>query len=634
MGRSSRLLHTHVLLALGVMVSLRGGFAAFVQLSGPRGAATALRAAVCQRPPATGGALNRVLQLRWRAPSPAGGVVGSKMQILSEFEPGMDTLVVKPHRGAVSAAAPFPGASSLAPAEREKQTRESEAPELQALMVRAKQLVADGKAGAAEGLYEEMCQQFPDSGKVWMQRFKLARRQGLYGKARQIIQQSLKHCPGNAILWQAWADLERSLGRVNVARKLYRKGLEANPWLPSLYNSWGAMERGIGRTEAARRLFQEGLRHDANSVRLLLSQGVLEDVEGNPELARSLLRRGLLVEPGNAFLLHALGMLEYKAGDIAKAREAFRAAVQANGDHTQSWLAWAQLEEAQGNIDVARSTYVRGCQSRSSRGSVQLWQAWARMEEQHTDGRAALEVYRKAMLLFPNDSQLLVESAKTLAKLGDVAEASTMLRRALDIDAHNPYVYQCLARIEMRQQRQTEALRLFATGVAMAEEGFSKALSADGKERKGSGGGGSRGSAMETTMGKRELADLVHCWANVVEEHGEDVNATRSLYAKATALDPQRVSPRSCCKRCFPRTQPCTSALVQMPACVWCGVNRGLRGNAGVHVAGVCCLRVAGGRPAHIAPLLCARCQCRGNRPGALPPPAPCLPVPLRTGAR
>lgn len=224
-------------------------------------------------------------------------------------------------------------------------------------------------------------------------------------------------------------------------------------------------------------------------MRLLLSQGVLEDVEGNPELARSLLRRGLLVEPGNAFLLHALGMLEYKAGDIAKAREAFRAAVQANGDHTQSWLAWAQLEEAQGNIDVARSTYVRGCQSRSSRGSVQLWQAWARMEEQHTDGRAALEVYRKAMLLFPNDSQLLVESAKTLAKLGDVAEASTMLRRALDIDAHNPYVYQCLARIEMRQQRQTEALRLFATGVAMAEEGFSKALSADGKERKGSGGG-------------------------------------------------------------------------------------------------------------------------------------------------
>jgi tetratricopeptide (TPR) repeat protein len=470
------------------------------------------------------------------------------MQILSEFEPGMDTLVMKPLRGSVSAAAPFPGT-----AEREKQTRESEAPELQALILRVKKLVSDGKTEAAAGLYEEICAQFPNSGKVWMQRFNLARKQRLYGTARQIIQESLKHCPGNAILWQAWADLERSLGRLNVARKLYRKGLEANPYLPSLYNSWGAMERGIGRTDAARRLFQEGLTHDANSVRLLLSQGVLEDVEGNPKLARSLLRRGLLVEPGNAFLLHALGMVEYKAGDIARAREAFRAAVTANMDHTQSWLAWAQLEEAQGNIDVARSNYVLGCKSRGSRGSVQLWQAWARMEEQHTDGRAALEVYRKATLLFPHDSQMLVESAKTLAKLGDVAEASTMLRRALDIDAHNPYVYQCLARIEMRQHRVAEALRLFATGVAMAEKGFSKALSADGKERKSSGGGVSRGSASETTMGKRELADLVHSWANVEEEHGEDVNATRALYAKATALDPQRVRTSPARKRVYSR---------------------------------------------------------------------------------
>jgi len=427
MGLSSRPLRTHVLLALALMVSLRGGFAAFVQLrtqSGARGVATELRAAaVCHRPTSTG-VLRRVLQLRWRSPSSAGGAGGTKMQILSEFEPGMDTRVMKPLRGSVSAAAPFPGT-----AEREKQTRESEAPELQALILRVKKLVSDGKTEAAAGLYEEICAQFPNSGKVWMQRFNLARKQRLYGTARQIIQESLKHCPGNAILWQAWADLERSLGRLNVARKLYRKGLEANPYLPSL------------------------------------------------------------LEPGNAFLLHALGMVEYKAGDIARAREAFRAAVTANMDHTQSWLAWAQLEEAQGNIDVARSNYVLGCKSRGSRGSVQLWQAWARMEEQHTDGRAALEVYRKATLLFPHDSQMLVESAKTLAKLGDVAEASTMLRRALDIDAHNPYVYQCLARIEMRQHRVAEALRLFATGVAMAEKGFSKALSADGKERKSSGGG-------------------------------------------------------------------------------------------------------------------------------------------------
>ena len=464
----------------------------------------------------------------------------------------MDMLVtrppVKPQRGAVSAAAPFPG-TSLTPSDRSThpaQTHETEPPALQALFLEAKRLVDERSLDSAAELYEKMCEEYPESGRVWMKRFKLAKTRRLYGDARQIIQQSLKHCPGNAILWQAWADLERSLGRVNVARKLFKKGLEANPRLPSLYNSWGAMERAIGRTEAARRIFHQGLEHDSNAVRLLLSLGVLEDVDGHPELARSLFRRGLLVEPGNAFLLHALGVLEYKAGDVAAAREALRAAVTGHGDHTQSWLAWAQLEEAQGNFAVARSNYVQGCKTRGRRGSVQLWQAWARMEEKNSDGRAALEVYRKAIMLFPEDSQLLVECAKTMAKMGDVAEASTLLRRALDLDAFNPYVYQCLARIELRQKRHSEALRLFATGVAMSEKGFSASLAASGKERSGAGavaGAGAGAGGKDTTIGKPELAALVHAWAKVEDEHGcEGVNATRALYAKAVALDPHQVS--------------------------------------------------------------------------------------------
>ncbi len=55
---------------------------------------------------------------------------------------------------------------------------------------------------------------------------------------------------------------------------------------------------------------------------------------------------------------------------MAGAREAFRAAVRANSDHTQSWLAWAQLEEAQGNIAVARETYAEGSNCLAGRGAV------------------------------------------------------------------------------------------------------------------------------------------------------------------------------------------------------------------------------------------------------------------------
>lgn len=395
---AGRLERTRVFLLalLGCMALLRGRCTAFVQFPKLHGSAVTLRAALCQHPlGASTCAIDHMIRLRRRAPVGA-GFMDSTMQLRTispEFEPGMDTLVVKPQRGSVSAAAPFSG--SGAPVEREV---EKDVPELQVRMLQAKQLAKRGDNLAADDLYAQMCAKYPTAGKVWMKRFKLARKQRLYGKAREVLQDSLKHNPCNAILWQAWADLERSLGRVNVARKLYRKGLEANPWLPSLYNSWGSMERECGRIDAARQLFQEGLNYDGKSVRLLLSSGMLEDVEGNTDAARSLLRRGLLVEPGNSFLLHALGMLEYKAGDVAGAREAFRAALQANSDHTQSWLAWAQLEESEGNIAMARGHYVRGCNCRGGRGTVQLWQAWARMEEKHTDGAAALEVYQKVIL--------------------------------------------------------------------------------------------------------------------------------------------------------------------------------------------------------------------------------------------
>jgi Tfp pilus assembly protein PilF len=40
------------------------------------------------------------------------------------------------------------------------------------------------------------------------------------------------------------------------------------------------------------------------------------------------------------------------------------------------------------------------------------------MEEKHTTWRAAQDVYRKAILLFPKDSQMLVEYGKMLAKKG------------------------------------------------------------------------------------------------------------------------------------------------------------------------------------------------------------------------
>jgi len=240
-----------------------------------------------------------------------------------------------------------------------------------------------------------------------------------------------------------------------------------------------------------------------------------------------------------------------------KAREVLQDSLKYNPCNAILWQAWGQLEESQGNIAMARGHYVQGCKCRGGQGTVQLWQAWARMEEKQTHGGAALEVYHKAIMVFRKDSKLLVECAKLMTKMGQHAEAMTMLQRALDIDRYNPYPYQCLAKIESKLGNVAEARWLFATGAGMAETGLTVSMGSEsaaaslplikdgdeGGKADESGAGVSVAAPVPvqgTAAGRRELAALLHEWAAFADAQNDDVNATRAIFQRALALDTQR----------------------------------------------------------------------------------------------
>ena len=182
---------------------------------------------------------------------------------------------------------------------------------------------------------------------------------------------------------------------------------------------------------------------------------------------------------------------------------------------------------------------------------------------------------RQAVLLFPSDSKLWIECAKLLTKMGQHGKAITMLQRALDIDSYNPYTYQCLAKLEIKQGNYAEARRLFARGVAMAEAGLKVSLGSEGSdsslrevlsghgvadtetgvskhesaEAPGGGAGAARRKSARmppdvqgSTVGRRELAALLHEWATFADSQGDSVNTTRAIFQKALELDSQRVS--------------------------------------------------------------------------------------------
>jgi len=161
-------------------------------------------------------------------------------------------------------------------------------------------------------------------------------------------------------------------------------------------------------------------------------------------------------------------------------------------------------------------------------------------------------------MVFRRDSKLLVECAKLMTKMGEHAQAMTMLQRALDIDRYNPYPYQCLAKIESKLGNVVEARRLFATGAAMAEKGLTVSMGSESlagalpliKDGDEEGQADENGVAGEVTApaaeqgtaaGRRELAALLHEWAAFADAQGDDVNATRAIFQRALALDAQRV---------------------------------------------------------------------------------------------
>jgi len=424
------------------------------------------------------------------------------------------------------------GTSSLTRRSSEELPATTEDDTLVAIMLQqAKALEREGDRSGAAQMYEAIVGKHPENGKVWMKLFLLCKNAQDFGEARSVLQRALVKLPGNAILWQAWADMEWHLYKPAVARNLYKKGLEANPHLPSLYNAWGGMERALGNVKRARELFVQGLKKNPGSARLLFSLAILEDVEGNTKLAEKLLRQGMGQEPNNPHLLHAMGVLEYKRVQVPAARAMFERCLREDKTFTRAWLSWGRMEEEVGFMAIAREKYQQGCKTNNGRGAVQLWQSWARLEEKAGETHRAIDVYKRAVALYPKDPSLLLEWGKLEEKRGEINTAHSLFKRAISAAPNRPYAYQCLAVLEARQQRFDNARGLFETGIRKAE-----------KERK-------RGKMVhkakrtltqevneDLQLGRREDANLLHAWAKM-EAKLQNFNRTRELFSRAVELD-------------------------------------------------------------------------------------------------
>jgi tetratricopeptide (TPR) repeat protein len=254
---------------------------------------------------------------------------------------------------------------------------------------------------------------------------------------------------------------------------------------------------GAGDGAELRKGIDEGIRL-ARSPELLLQDGILKLVEKNYAAARSSLEESLKQNPEDvraldalartysaqkqsaaglqkvqeyaskrpksAPLQHFLGLSLLAAGKRAEARAAFAAAKAANPKFTPADLALAQLDLSEKKYDSARKTLETLLASNDHDSVVHVM--LGDLEEQTGHFTAAVEHYRKALDITPDNVLALNNLAYTLANYTNQAdEALKYAERAKELAPDNPAVENTLGWVLYRKGLYTEALPHLALAV-------------------------------------------------------------------------------------------------------------------------------------------------------------------------
>jgi tetratricopeptide (TPR) repeat protein len=201
------------------------------------------------------------------------------------------------------------------------------------------------------------------------------------------------------------------------------------------------------------------------------------------DMAEKSYRRALQYGPpvSHCFAYSALASIAYENGNLEQCRHWLRKSVSMNqGRHAQGWVAMAQLEESEGNIEGARavsiaaaSLYERGLRGRrmsrqhgtndalpslswdagapnedfassaplyrSGDRFLKVYRNWARLEERYGNLDTVEEVYRRATAAFQTEWKLHLDWAEYHSKRRHTNRARDLFAEACGVAA-NRYV--------------------------------------------------------------------------------------------------------------------------------------------------------------------------------------------------
>jgi tetratricopeptide (TPR) repeat protein len=429
--------------------------------------------------------------------------------------------------------------------------------QVQQMYAAAKQADQIGDRALSRRILLQLKEATPHDARIYRRLARMEKEDGNLAAARAILQEGLRLHPDNAFLWHGLGQFAASDADT---KKCWRKAIASDPSLPHPYHALGTLEHTQGRIANAMKTLKKGIEYCPTNHRLHHALGDLYRDAKMLDMAERCYRKALEHGPpvSYGFAFTALAYVAYEKGEVDECRSWLRKAVSLNnGRHANGWVALAQMEESEGNIDAARAVciaaltqYERGLFEQSRKISVRfrpkrtqdvfeqldadslrskflktvpqyrsgdrffnVYRNWARLEERYGTVESVEDVYKRASLAFPGEWKLAIDWSQYCVKMGMHDHARQLFTEACTKAANrHADPYRLFAAFEMSIGNYDDARKILYRGsVAMSQ-------SMDG--------------GMDNRCG---MPELFHTWA-VCEWHLGELTRAEVLFDHALRM--------------------------------------------------------------------------------------------------
>lgn len=232
----------------------------------------------------------------------------------------------------------------------------------------------------------------------------------ILSKRRRLYEEQVKENAKNYDTWIDYANLEQTSGNVDRVREVYEKAVAQVPpaqekrlwrryiYLWIFYAIYEEME--AQDVERARQVYDACLKLIPHKkftfAKVWLLKAQFEIRQGDLTLARKTLGRAIGMCPKDS-LFKGYVALEQKLYEFTRCRTLYEKHVSYNPSNCQTWIDWAQLERALGDLERARAIFELGIDQPVLDMPEMVWKKYIDFEEEEGEFERARALYERLL---------------------------------------------------------------------------------------------------------------------------------------------------------------------------------------------------------------------------------------------